>query len=121
MGYEKPNPINLERVRDMPKSFSWIDRRIITENFLHYLTKDETILYFFLVTVSDGNGMSFYGIRKTCRILGVSETDFHTALSGLKKKDLILFRFPFFQVLSLPERPVMNRETMTCFLERDQA
>lgn len=117
----KPNPLNLERVRKIPPSFSWIDRRLITDNFLYYLCKDEILLYFFLVTVSDRNGMSFYGRQKIQRILNLSDTEFYAALHGLKEKDLVLFRFPFFQVLSLPQRPVLSGAAMQSFLGRDEA
>lgn len=121
MARRKPNPINLKRIRNIPRSFSWIDRRLITDNFLYYLCKDEILLYFFLVTVSDRNGMSFYGREKIQCILNFSDTEFRAALCGLKEKDLVLFRFPFFQVLSLPKRPVLNGAAMRSFLGRDQA
>ena len=34
-----PVPIVPDKVRSIHNSFSWIDRRIVTDHFLHYLNK----------------------------------------------------------------------------------
>lgn len=101
-------PIVPERVRKIPSSFSWIDRRIVTDNFLPYLEKDEIALYFFLVTVSNKHGVSFYGPARICRQLGLTREAHARAVRVLEDLDLIAFRFPFYQVLALPERPVRS-------------
>jgi len=105
MRLKNPTPLMLDRVRSIPQSFSWIDRRILTKNFLPYLSGEEIGLYFFLVAASDRYGMSFYGTSKICHALGVTEEQFQQALTGLQEMDLVAYRFPFFQVLSLPDRP----------------
>lgn len=105
MSLRAPNPLNVRRVRQLPKGFSWIDRRFLTDNFLAHLSPEEAGLYFFLVTAADRHGMSFYGTRRICVTLGLTEEAFHQALEGLRQLDLVEYRYPFFQVLSLPERP----------------
>lgn len=120
MGLKRPSPLNIDRVRRTPGSFSWIDRRFLTENFLAYLTHDEIALYFFLVIASDRYGMSFYGIRRICVTLGFSEAVFHQAVEGLRQMDLVEYRFPYFQVLALPERPKPTSLRVRLALERRQ-
>jgi len=101
---KEPAPFYLERVRRIPDSFSWIDRRIIHLNILPYLTKNEKVLYFFLVTVGNRDGVSFYGPRKLCMHTGLSVEEIKAARVGLEEMDLAVYRFPFYQVLSLPEK-----------------
>ena len=105
MSLRRPTPLDLERLRRVPQSFSWIDRRLLTENFLPYLSHEEIALYFFLVIAADRNGMSFYGVRRICVSLGFSEATLHLALEGLREMELVEYAFPYFQVLELPERP----------------
>ena len=104
-----PLPIVADRVRKIPGSFSWIDRRIVTDNFLVYLSKDEIALYFFLVTVSNRVGVSFYGPARICRQIGLTREELQRATRVLEELDLVAFRFPFYQVLALPEKPVRSR------------
>ena len=105
---KQPIPVLLDRVREIPESFSWIDRRLITDCFLPYLTRNETALYFFLVTVSNRHGMSFYGQNKICFHTGLDPNELERAKRGLEEIDLVAFRFPFYQALSQPD----NREGM---------
>ena len=93
-----------ERVRQIPKSFSWIDREILHSGFLFRLTQEETLLYFFLTLVAGPEGTSFWGYRSMGRLLKLSEDEVRLATAGLLKKGLIAFRFPTYQVLSLPLR-----------------
>lgn len=99
-------PIDHERVRKIPASFSWIDRRIVTDNFLVYLSREEIALYFFLVAVSNRYGVSFYGPPRICRQLGLTKEELDRAVRVLEEFKLVAFRFPFYQVLALPEKPV---------------
>ena len=115
---KRPMPLNHERVRAVPASFSWIDRGFITRHFIAYLSKDEITLYYFLVSAADRNGMSFYSPGKLCYLAGLSLAEFHAARKGLEEMDLILYRYPFFQVLSLPEKPQPTRQALLRVMER---
>jgi hypothetical protein len=99
-----PAPFHPERVRRIPGSFSWIDRRLIHFNVLPHLTKDEKVLYFFLITVGNQDGVSYYGPRKIRLHTGLSDEELKAARMGLEEMDLAAYRFPFYQVLSLPEK-----------------
>jgi hypothetical protein len=100
-----PHPrevIRADRVRTIPESFSWIDRQILHGGFLAALSTEEIALYFFLVLVSGPEGTSYWGYKAISRYLKLPEDDLIHATAGLVKKDLVAFRFPTFQVLSLP-------------------
>ena len=115
-----PNPIIPDMVRTIPQSFSWIDRRIITRHFLHYLNKEEIAFYFFLVTASNRHGMSFYSFKKIGHALDMSEREIRLAIISLKEMKLIAFNYPFFQVLTLPEKPVMTQRAIERFCQRER-
>lgn len=101
---ELRRPLRPERVRTIPRSFSWIDRELLHRRILERLSQQEILLYFFLVLVAGPEGTSFWSYRSIARLLKLSEYEFSEALSALVKKDLVAFHYPTFQVLSLPER-----------------
>ena len=96
--------IREDRIRQIPKSFSWIDREILHSGLLRRLSEAETLLYFFLTMVAGPEGTSFWGYRSMGRLLKLSEEEIRAATGGLLRKDLIAFRFPTYQVLSIPPR-----------------
>lgn len=94
-----------ERIRSTGNSFCFIPHRFLTGGFLQSLSRHELALYLFLVLASDKNGLSFYGDKRICSILGLKEDDYFFARSCLIHKDLIVYDGTFFQVLSLPATP----------------
>lgn len=97
-------PVRPDRLRTIPGSFSWVDREILHRGILKRLGREEILLYFFLVLVAGPDGTSFWGYRRIAALLKLQENDVIEALRGLLEKDLVAFRHPTFQVLSLPER-----------------
>ena len=50
-----------QRLRQPPASgWSWVDRRFLREHG-DYLSREAVLLYFFLASVADRHGLSFYG------------------------------------------------------------
>ncbi len=98
--------LDLNRIRKIEGSFSWIDHRFITGGFLQDLSTIEILLYLFLVAVSDRNGISFYHDDKICTILKIPLTSLGEARQGLILRSLIAYEPPLYQVLSLPPHPV---------------
>jgi hypothetical protein len=98
-------PLIPERVRTIQGSFAYIEHRFLRDGFLGALSQHELLLYFFLVLVSDRNGLSFYNYDKICSLLQMDLDDYLQARNGLIQKDLIAFDGTIFQVLSLPKRP----------------
>ena len=94
------------RVRKIEGSFSWIDHRFITEGFLHELPTVEILLYFFLVAVSDRNGISFYHDDRICSLLKIGLSTLGDARQGLIGRSLLAWGPPIYQVLALPSQPI---------------
>lgn len=101
---ESRRPLLLHRIRRIPRSFSWIDRDLLHRGFLRELRSEEILLYFFLVLVAGPEGTSFWSHRRIGELLGLAEHEVLDALRGLIDRDLVAFRYPTFQVLSLPRR-----------------
>lgn len=97
-------PILPERLRSIPRSFSWIDRDLFHRGFLARLQPGEINLYFFLALVAGPEGTSFWSHGTIAKLLKVSVDEHLDLLRGLIQKDLVAFSYPTFQVLSLPER-----------------
>jgi hypothetical protein len=99
----KPN-----RIRHIDGGFSFIPHRFMTDGFLSSLKQKESLLYFFLVLVSDRYGLSFYSYDAICSILQFTLDECHEASDGLIGKDLIAFDGKIYQVLDLPSKPVQD-------------
>ena len=91
--------LNSSRVRKIQGSFSWIDHRFITGGFLRDLSAVEILLYFFLVTVSDRNGISFYHDDKICSLIKIGLISLGEARDGLISRSLLAYEHPIYQVL----------------------
>ena len=94
------------RIRKIEGSFSWIDHGFITRGFLRNMTSTEILLYFFLVAVSDRNGISFYHDDRVCSLLKINLSSLGEAREGLIMRSLLSYEFPLYQVLSLPPQPM---------------
>ena len=97
-----------ERVRKINGSFSYIPHTFVTEGFFESLTQEELLLYFLLALVGDRHGLSYYSQDRLCTRLKMPLDDFITARNGLIEKSLIAFDGFMFQVLSLPEEPIIK-------------
>ena len=98
-----------DRVRHPPREgFSWVDRRFLREHAAK-LTRDALLLYFFLAAVSDKQGLSFYSDTTIAVRLRMREQDVVAAREELLTYDLVAFRAPLTQVLSVPRGRVERR------------
>ena len=103
-------PLVCNRIRKINGSFAWISHSFLRSGFFTSLTRNELLLYFFLVLVADRQGLSYYHYDKICSLLCFSVDDYIVVRDQLIEKDLIAFDGTFFQVLSLPQIPV-NQST----------
>ncbi len=95
-----------KRVRRITGSFAFIEHRFLRDGFWDSLSRKELLLYLFLILVADRNGVSYYSYDKMYSLLRISMDEYLNARNALIDKDLIAFDGYFFQVLSLPEKPV---------------
>ena len=90
------------RVRRLPQSdWSWLDRRFLRQ-YATQLSGDAVFLYLFLAAVGDKHGLSFYSDTPLSLRLRTSEQSIAKARAELLMFDLIAYRNPLVQVLSLP-------------------
>lgn len=99
------SPIIAERVRRVDGGFSFVPHRFLHGGFFASLSRDELLLYFFLVLAGDRNGVSFYGHDVILALLDLQNDAYLVARNGLLEKDLLAFDGRRFQILSLPAAP----------------
>jgi hypothetical protein len=91
-----------ERLRQVPEQFSWVDQALVQQHFIDRCEARSAALYLFLVTVSDAQGLSYYGASTLARRLRLSDEQFGAARQQLIELDLIAYSSPLYQVLALP-------------------
>ncbi len=96
-------PIVPDRVRRPPSDgWSWIDRRFLRE-YGDRLERDAILLYVFLISVGDKDGLSYYGDDRIAGLLRMTEAGVVQARDELQFHDLVAYQFPLYQVLALPQ------------------
>jgi hypothetical protein len=100
-----------ERLRQIPEQFSWVDQALVQQHFIDRCEARSAALYLFLVTVSDAQGLSYYGAATLARRLHLSDEQFAAARQQLMELDLIAYRSPLYQVLALPGTVAAPRPT----------
>ena len=99
------HPIVEQRLRTLPKQFSWIDHRMVRDGHIRRCTVAGAALYLFLVTVGDAKGLSYSSDASIMDRLSMDHGGLETARSNLITADLIAFKPPLYQVLSLHTAP----------------
>jgi len=90
------------RLRRTPATgWSWVDRHFVRE-YMDHLSREAVLLYFFLATVADQHGVSFYGDGTLATLLRMTLPALIQARDELLARDLIAHEARFTQVLSLP-------------------
>jgi hypothetical protein len=97
-------PICAHMIRKVPEQFSWVDHRLVRERYIDRLSNGAAALYLFLVTVSDAQGLSYYGDASLQKRLSMNEDMLSKAREALIEQRLIAFRRPLYQVLALDHR-----------------
>ena len=99
-------PIVADRIRKVPRHFSWIDHRLVRDRHIENCSHQAAALYLFLVTVGDAKGLSYYSDKSIIKYLSMDQNTLNDAKSSLICIELIAWQKPLYQVLSLdrPER-----------------
>jgi len=92
-----------DRIRRVPRAFSWVDHRLVRDGHISRLSHEAQALYLFLVTVGDAEGLSYYSDAKAARLLSMEESMLRSARRNLCEAGLIAYRRPLYQVLSFDQ------------------
>jgi hypothetical protein len=101
------SPIHPDRIRKIPKQFSWIDGRLVRDGYLDGCSHSAAALYLFLVTVSDARGLSYYSDQSVCKHLQMANCILAEARLELIKLSLIAYKKPLYQVLDLAPHEIL--------------
>ena len=77
-----------EKVRKIPKQFSWIDQRLVRKGHIERLSHRAAALYLFLVTVADAEGLSYYSDTKAGELLNMDVAALSSARRELDRAEL---------------------------------
>jgi hypothetical protein len=99
----KKHLIRPDRLRQVPTGFSWVDHRLVRQNYIERCDCVELALYLFLITVSDAEGLSYYSDQAICRRLRIEPAALTSARVHLQKAELVAYQKPLYQVLSLEQ------------------
>lgn len=97
----KKRVLNPERLRKVPPQFSWIDHRLVRENYFLRCDHPAWALYLFLTSVADAEGLSYYSEASLVRRLKMDPLVLAASRQQLIQAGLIAFEKPLYQVLSL--------------------
>ena len=97
-----------ERVRRVPTQFSWVDHRLVRDRYIERCDAHAAMLYLFLVTVADAQGLSWYSDDSTARRLSMDAQRLRRARGDLMRAGLIAYARPVCQVLALDLPPVIS-------------
>ena len=99
--------IRPDRIRQIPKNFSWIDRRIIREKYIEKITIEASALYLVLVSVGDRYGLSYYSEPSLSGLLRLSRRHLQQARQELIDANLFAYEKPLYQVLCLARKDLV--------------
>ena len=98
-----------ERERRVPRQFSWVDQRLVSERNLERCSIGAWGLYLFLVVVGDFCGLSYYSDASICGLLLISNDELERLRSELCDAGVLAYRTPLYQVLSLIPQTVRSQ------------
>lgn len=106
------HPIDKNRIRKVPKHFSWVDHRLVRDRHIERFSHCAAALYLFLVTVGDANGLSYYGDKSIIKRLSMDQSMLQKARSNLIQNGMIAWQEPIYQILSLDISDTVKKSPM---------
>jgi hypothetical protein len=97
----KKRLLNPERLRKVPPQFSWIDHRLVQQDYFTRCDHSAWALYLFLASVADAEGLSYYSDASLMRRLKMDPLGLSASRQQLVQAGLLAYEKPFYQVLSL--------------------
>jgi len=102
-----------DRLRRIPRQFSWLDHRLVRDHYFCGISHSSLALYLFLVTVSDADGLSYYSDASIEEHLNLTAQKTAAARAELCAAELIAYRVPLYQVLSLEKSALRKKAVVT--------
>ncbi len=90
-----------ERRRKIPAHFSWIDHRVVRNGYTRKCSARALGFYLFLLSVSDIDGLSYYGNQRISREINIQANDLEDLRKELINAGLIAYSEGIYQVLEL--------------------
>ena len=90
-----------QRIRTIPKQFSWLDHRLVSDHHIERCSHSAAALYLFLVTVADAQGLSYYSDLVISQRLDMDANTLAQTRKELIRIGLIAYQKPLYQVLAL--------------------
>jgi len=103
-------PVNPQRVRRIPRQFSWVDHRVVRDRFIESCSHPAAALYLFLLVVADHQGLSYYSDASLSTRLSMDAPTLERARRNLIEAGLVAFKKPLYQVLDLEPRAESTSE-----------
>lgn len=104
-----------QRLRQMPRQFSWVDQRLVRDHLLECCPAPAWGLYLLLIVVGDFQGLSYYSDASIQRRLSLSAAELAQARSQLQAQGFIAYQPPLYQVLELAtHRPMLLSAGSSC-------
>jgi len=97
----KKRVLNPARLRKVPPQFSWIDHRLVQQDYFTRCDHSAWALYLFLASVADAEGLSYYSDASLMRRLKMDPLGLSASRQQLVQTGLLAYEKPFYQVLSL--------------------
>ena len=95
------HPICPQRLRQLPRQFSWVDQRLVRDHLLERCPAPAWGLYLLLVAAGDAQGLSYYSDASVQRRLSLSVAELIQARTQLQQQGFIAYEAPLYQVLGL--------------------
>jgi len=85
----------------VPRQFSWVDQQLVSQRHLARCSVGAWGLYLFLLAAGDRRGLSYYSDASACGLLSLCDDELCRLRAELCAADMIAYRKPLYQVLSL--------------------
>ncbi len=92
MANERPVPPRPGLQRRPPRSFGWLDARLLQEDWLNRLGPHTTAVLAFLAIAADGEGASFYLRETMARSVSLDRRELDRCLERLLELELVALR-----------------------------
>jgi len=103
MGRIIKEPICRDRIRRISGGFGWVDHRLVRDHYVDECSHLSLSLYLFLVTVSDADGVSYWGDKAISERLKAGVEELRHARAQLETADLLAYDATVSQLRHLPK------------------